>query len=385
MAQVAISQRDSKTPALPKHGSFYRPELDILRFTAFLLVFFAHLMPFSLLENFFGTSAGARLLVGLIRGGLYGVDLFFCLSSYLITTLLIKEHDLNQGIDVKAFYFRRILRIWPLYFTYLIVINSLIGLLLPDQLFPRGFFIAFVLLSGNWACAAWGFPSSAAGILWSVAIEEQFYLTWPLVMKRWLRHLPAICIGLLATAFLARGVLVYWGEPRDAIFGNTLTRLDPIVTGALVGFLLKGRTPRLIWPARAAMVILGILGIALCGGYGAGFGRAALWTYPCASLASVLLLLGTLGADLSLIPAWPRRALVYLGQISYGLYVFHRISIEIVARALGTHHALKSLAGQTALTMLLTVLLAVASYHWLEAPFLRLKRRFAHIVSTPAA
>jgi len=65
--------------------------------------------------------------------------------------------------------------------------------------------------------------------------------------------------------------------------------------------------------------------------------------------------------------------------------VFHRISIEIVARALGTHHALKSLAGQTALTMLLTVLLAVASYHWLEAPFLRLKRRFAHIVSTPAA
>ncbi len=102
------------------------------------------------------------------------VDLFFALSSYLITELLIREHRPTGTLNIRAFYARRVLRIWPLYFF---------ALFLAAPSLPREYLAGFALLSGNWMCALAGFPASPFALLWSVSIEEQFYLAWPWVVR----------------------------------------------------------------------------------------------------------------------------------------------------------------------------------------------------------
>jgi peptidoglycan/LPS O-acetylase OafA/YrhL len=376
------AQGSSHTAAQSESSRFYRPELDVLRLGAFLLVFVCLAMPTDVAhyERLFKSHIAAELLAGVFNGGVYGVDLFFCLSSYLITTLLIKEHGLTGTIDVRSFYVRRILRIWPLYFTVLLCVGPLVSIFLPDQHLPWRYLAPFILLSGNWATGLWGFPTSYVSILWSVSIEEQFYLTWPQVMRRWLHHLPKIAWALIAMAFVTRAALVHFGASRDAIFCNTVARLDPIAAGALIGFALKGRVVVLRSSARALLMLLGILGIALCGAFGSGAGPVCLLTYPAATLASVLLLLASIGIDLSSIPTFVTRPLVHLGRISYGLYVFHGLSLAITEAVF--HAILRSSHGlQVPCALALTILCATMSYRFLESPFLRLKRRFTHIDS----
>src|SRR6266699_1803055 len=107
---------------VPKSGGvFYHPEIDVLRFGAFFLVYLWHALPLTpatYLHLGFGRLL-TRVLVGFIHGGAYGVDLFFALSSYLITELLLREYRSRGSINIRAFYARRILRIWPLYFVAL--------------------------------------------------------------------------------------------------------------------------------------------------------------------------------------------------------------------------------------------------------------------------
>src|SRR5580658_4566258 len=109
-------------PAQAKVGrsSFYRPELDVLRFFAFLAVFLFH---FNHPAEFYVQHGIPRAIAvgatSFVEAGVFGVDLFFVLSAYLITELLLREKDLCGSLDVKGFYLRRILRIWPLYFFYI--------------------------------------------------------------------------------------------------------------------------------------------------------------------------------------------------------------------------------------------------------------------------
>lgn len=111
---------DAVSPPAPRRRSFYRPELDILRFFAFLAVFLYHFTrPVELYVQHGIPRVIAALGNGLIQGGVFGVDLFFVLSAYLITELLLREKDECGSLDVRGFYLRRILRIWPLYFFYI--------------------------------------------------------------------------------------------------------------------------------------------------------------------------------------------------------------------------------------------------------------------------
>ena len=170
---------------------YYRPELDVLRCFAFLMVFASHTVPVS-------TAAG----------GAFGVDLFFTLSSFLITTLLLRESSVCGALDVTAFYLRRVLRILPLYFGFLLAATTLARSLVPDENLPLKYVVAFALLCGNWACVLWGYPHSVASPLWSVSIEEQFYLCWPLIMRRWAHRLTMVAVGLVVVSFVTRLWLV---------------------------------------------------------------------------------------------------------------------------------------------------------------------------------
>jgi peptidoglycan/LPS O-acetylase OafA/YrhL len=212
--------------------SFYRPELDVLRFFAFLAVFLFHFNhPIDFYVKHGIPRAIAVPVTSVIEAGVFGVDLFFVLSAYLITELLFREKDLTGRLDVKGFYMRRILRIWPLYFFYIGL--ALIPAFNPGHVFTFGYAVAFLLLAGNWSVIAWGWPiHSIIGPLWTVSIEEQFYLLWPPIVRRLSRHhlvAAAICMLIVSNGFRIAMVALHGGA--NSVWCNTLTRLDPIAAG----------------------------------------------------------------------------------------------------------------------------------------------------------
>ena len=362
---------------------YYRPELDVLRLFAFFMVFLSHVVPGD--ETFFARAhiapEVADVIIAASAGGAFGVDLFFALSSFLITSLLLRERQLCGNIDVPRFYVRRILRIWPLYFAFLVSASVLAKYVVADESFPLKYLVSFVLLSGNWAFVVWGYPHSVSTPLWSVSIEEQFYLSWPLLMRRWAHHLAIVAFALLAVSFLTRLLLVLHGAIHPQIWCNTLARLDPIACGALLAL----RTERVgLDPSRSLRVALLLFGFAVltaAGRYGDVVGKIALLTYPAVTIGCIALILGTLGFQLSARPRGLVRALAYLGRISYGLYVYHLLFIEIFAVPV-THSPIARLT-RTAAALLSTIAVAILSYHLLEAPFLRTKEKFAHVRSRP--
>ncbi|MBS0417005.1 MAG: acyltransferase [Proteobacteria bacterium] len=400
---------------------YYRPELDLLRFFAFLLVFLSHVVPgdVAFYEQSHIPLPIGRFVVAFAAGGSWGVDLFFALSAYLITTLLLRErHELGR-VDVGSFYVRRALRIWPLYFVFLLGALPLIRGLFPGDQMSGKYLLAFALFVGNWACTLWGYPHSIAGQLWSVSIEEQFYLTWPLILRRFADHMMAVACILLVVAFAARGWLVSHGAVHPQIWCNTLARLDPIAGGALLAVYVQRRAivmagscrvsppggaaaspgegghrmlgaECLAMPSaadrtlrrsgRVALLVCGLLGFAALGQFGDFAGRGAMITFPAGAVACMALLIAVLGASL------PTRGvlvaiLIYLGRISYGLYVFHLVFIDAFGVA-AAHDPLGRLA-RIGAALAATIAAAGCSYRFLEMPFLRLKGRFTHIATAP--
>lgn len=358
-----------------RQDSFYRPELDCLRFIAFLFVFISHAFA---IELGFYTHLGlpheaALWLARAIAVGGFGVALFFVLSSYLITELLIREHSHTGHLDIKSFYIRRALRIWPLYFFFLFLVYFAIP---QESIYAlNGTFLAAMLLfAGNWACVIFGgMGHSVAGPLWSVSVEEQFYLAWPLIISRvGVKNLKKVCVVVIVIANLTRIIMEKKGAGFVAFWCNTITWLDAIAAGALIALLLRGGAPNL---SRVQRVLL------FAGGFAvwvlpARFSQYLIYpdiaSYPLIVVGSVLMLLSAIGSGVA------NPILVYLGRISYGLYVWHVLALAIVSKFLRKYSPQHALAG-----FILTVLFAAISYRWLEQPFLKLKKRFTHVVSRP--
>src|ERR1700677_1497524 len=161
---------------------FYQPELDGLRFYAFLGVFICHTLPFdgAVYRRF---HLPIPWLWGAIaKSGAAGVDLFFALSAFLITSILLREREETGAISLRRFYLRRILRIWPLYFL-LIALGVVLAHTMVKQSLPWYYVAGYLLFVGNWVHAVFGGPNSICFPLWTVSIEEQFYLVWPLAAK----------------------------------------------------------------------------------------------------------------------------------------------------------------------------------------------------------
>jgi peptidoglycan/LPS O-acetylase OafA/YrhL len=304
------------------------------------------------------------------------------LSSFLITTLLLREKDVRGTIDVPAFYVRRILRIWPLYFAFLLIATPLLHYVVPGENMPLKYVLAFALLSGNWACVLWGYPHSVAGPLWSVSIEEQFYLSWPLVMRRWIHHLPIVASALLVVSFITRLCLVFQGQTHPQIWCNTLARLDPIACGALLAVHTERREIELSQWICILLLLFGCALLTAAGHYGDFVGTRALITFPAVTVACVTLTLGALGLHIATGNRPLIRAVMYLGRISYGLYVFHWMFVVILG--VPSAHDPVARLGRAIAALLATIATAAGSYHFFERPFLQLKEKFARINSRPA-
>ena len=388
----------------PLSSRFYHPELDVLRYFAFFLVFLHHSLPHD--PAFYARmGTGPRLastLAALGATGAFGVNLFFLLSSYLITELLIRERARFGHVDLKSFYMRRILRIWPLYFVFLALAWAM-QWFVPGQHIGWRAGLAFTLLGGNWWLVFVGFPSSVIFPLWSVSIEEQFYVFWPATMRKLSRHgLLTAAALMLAVANLTRWYLASHHTWESKIWANTFVQLDAIALGILLAVLLAGRAPRLAPFVRAALLIGGFACLALAANYFQIKGdplttARVLLGYPMVAIGAVAIFLGTLREEgiTGLHPnRWPESAriwracglspLIYLGRISYGLYVFHVLGLMISDYTVDNQESsLGRYFFRDAVALAITVALAAISYRWLETPFLTLKQRFTHVLSRP--
>jgi peptidoglycan/LPS O-acetylase OafA/YrhL len=357
-------------PAGRPQERFYRPELDVLRFTAFFLVFLYHL-------SFFRPGTRGWLFDSVTTGGTYGMSLFFVLSSYLITSLLMKERAQTGTVSIWSFYVRRVLRIWPLYVLFLLAM-FFVGRFYTPWLMRERNLAAFFLLAGNWYLLYAPVPGPVLP-LWSISLEEQFYLFWPTLFRSLsLKRFVQACATITVLSLISVGYLSANGAPVWRVWWNTLPQLQYFSVGALLAifgdrlFLRTTPSSRLISSSLAAACFLA-----------AGFAnrRALMGSTAGLVLSYFLAAVGCVCVFQAFRDAQLSSAWLYLGRISYGLYVFHQLAMDLVdlwlRRVLHVHSVL--LVG--ALGLILTVAMASISYPLLEKPFLRWKRRFELIRS----
>jgi len=360
---------------------FYRPELDCLRFFAFLAVFICHTSyrPLNYFEARHIPDWVGRIAEAFPLAGMRGVDLFFALSAYLITALLLREKQELGTLDVRSFYIRRILRIWPLYY-FVILLAVAFSLTLSRRSFPALYLLSLFFLVGNWGVLLPGGSIRMTGPLWSVSVEEQFYLFWPPIVKRLTRRqIIHASLVMITAATLSRVAMMLLHFTGIQIYANTLTRLDTIGGGILLAALLRGGLPKLKLSVRVALMGCALTGLLLTG-YLKEFQTHPIWTemllsYPVIALSCNAMIYAFLGLRMEI--PW----LQYLGKISYGLYAYHAVFLLVADRLAGAFPAFSHWRIFVALA--LTIATAAASYRFLEAPFLRLKKRFTHVRSRP--
>jgi peptidoglycan/LPS O-acetylase OafA/YrhL len=372
----------------------YFPQLDGLRFVAALLVLISHLD--SPAEFFPDQTLGLGLLVRLNTFGWVGVDIFLVLSSYLIFSLLMEEKRTRGRISIRDFYIRRALRIWPLYFPYLMSAFFLLPLLIqpPVQLGPtlRQHLLPFLTFTGNLSYIL--YPTTllfSFAHLWTISLEEQFYAVAPVIafFGRALRPYAGR-LAVLALAFTtgAKWYVMANAVPYPTIWVFTFCRLDPFVVGAALAVLFAKHPAFVRLPLGWLFMTLGGVGFyALSSAPQIGTTMQTVWQLQASAAASGALLLGVLlragGARIFSLPGLP-----YLGKISYGIYVYHEFALFLV-RNDATSWLADIAAGVRwflilILALALTVCMAAGSYQLWERRFLRFKLRFEVIPSRVA-
>lgn len=367
-------------------------ELDGLRGLAVLLVIALHTFKRAaeFTQHPILTTATSLTSVGWV-----GVDIFFVLSGYLITSILLKTRQKNDYF--KNFYVRRILRIFPLYYAVVALLLLLVPRLDPDYapMLPR--LLPFLLLyQQNWISIAGEMGITAyLSVTWSLAIEEQFYLLWPAVVY-YARpeRLLKISLGLILFSMLTRilGILL-WKDTLQAtsfFYYNTFTRLEELVAGGVLAQLLllpawREKIHRLaapvFWAGLAVFLLLSFIDFPHMP-HPAYDAPIAIGGYTSATLfCAALIALLTLSTDRS-----PLRRLfrndffTFWGKYSYSAYLVHLPLALVLQDTLEHAHMLGWRAYGLYILLVFgsTALVSLATWNLLEKHFLDLKRHFEY-------
>jgi len=339
----------------------HRPSLDGLRGVAILLVVAAH--------------------AGVLGGGTLGVDLFFVLSGFLITTLLLEEHASTGAISLRAFYVRRAARLLPALWL-LLAAYALYASLAGGSLGSAGHVAGATAIGlgyvANFFAAAWS-PAQCHYLahLWSLAEEEQFYVLWPLalvvLLRREVRMAAVVrALGVLVVAVaVERWVLLATGASPFRIGFAPDTNLDALLIGCGAGILWS--RGRVAVPGRVAATALAAAALAVgVAPLVVSSNRADLISAVCPvfplACAAVLVHVTDRGSGLAG-RALTLRPLRAVGRVSYGIYLWH--------------FPLMHLAGVPA-GLLLTAVVVPVSHRYLEAPLRRRGREFVRRPRAPA-
>jgi len=278
-----------------------------------------------------------------------GVRVFFVISGYLITSILLKEHSRTGTISLREFYIRRAYRIFPAAFVFVFTIILLYWRTL--RWYDIG---AAVLYLVNFD---FGRPW-IIGHLWSLSVEEQFYLLWPSVLRKWYRHRVAILWTVIMVAPFARATFIYF-KVADGAYGNLLTVGDNLSTGCLLA-MFADRLPKIRWQVAIIMVIAVVL-IPL---YGADTRLRTVFALfvlsPLVNFSVAGVLLHAVQRSYRLLNVAP---LIWLGNISYSLYLWQQPFFDRSA--------------PIRFGVLLALGLACVSYYAVEKPMLRVRERRA--------
>lgn len=369
----------------------YFENLDGLRFVCFLMVFFFH--SFHTEFDYIKYNNTYNLITRDIFGnGNLGVNFFFVLSGFLITYLLIHEKKVSGKIHITKFWIRRILRIWPLFYFCVLfgfyafpILKKFFGMI-PSETAKIQYYLFFL---NNFDLIKNGLPdASILGVLWSVAIEEQFYFLWPVLLsfvseKKYIYVFVSIiiisicfrginyfeyklyeyhtlsCIGVMAVGGF--GAWLISTSNKFKLFVENLNRYYIIVIYLLFIFFFFFRDE---------LFRLNILFITV-------FERILI------AFTIIFIILEQCYSKNSFYKMTKLKLFTKLGNITYGLYCLHFIGILItinITKILGINSkAWQVYFLETGVALLLTILLASLSYKYFEKPFLRLKVKFSII------
>lgn len=318
---------------------------------------------------------------GALQGGFIGVDIFFVLSGFLITSLLVRESARSGGLSFKNFYMRRALRLLPALFAFLVanlVFIAAIGENMKDAV-RRTFYVIFYVSNFAQSHFDKAMLKSSFSLTWSLSIEEQFYLVWPAFLlfgilrfcKTRTQVLAVIGLGVIVSA-LIRIYIWHGGAGYPAAYMRPDARGDGLLIGAACAFLWRWRMVPLRYLSHAATVCaLALLVTALFwpktneGMFYGGFTVVAL--------ATGVVVLAVVENRTALMPVLTWKPLVAIGKVSYGLYLYHALSLRVASR----HIPVTDPVPLTIVGLAIAALLTFTSWWVIEQPFLRLKDRFA--------
>lgn len=367
----------------------YFENLDSLRFLCFVVIFFYH--SFHTEFEYIKDSNLYYFITRTIFGnGNIGVNFFFVLSGFLITYLLIAEKKMNGQISIKKFWMRRILRIWPLFF--ICVFFGFYAFPLVKNFFGEpavetasiGYYLTF---TNNFNVIQNGLPdTSSLGVLWSIAVEEQFYLLWPIILfitpirKLWI---PFAIIILSSLWFRA-----YFDDPMMNEY-HTLSCIGDMAIGALGAWMIREFSEFKKWfqnmnkATIAIIYTLFILIFFLRDEFLFSSYEIRVIERLILAVLIILIILEQNYAVNSFFKLGKIRLFSSLGVISYGMYCLHFIAILIALTLTRILHLNTSiwqvLLLETIAAFGITVLISKLSYRILERPFLKLKEKFAFI------
>ena len=398
-AVMARARPSARPPARPSarpsaHRGGHNPALDGLRALAVLSVLVFHLDG--------------------LRGGYLGVDVFFVLSGYLITGQLLAERDRTGRVSLTRFYARRAFRLLPAFWLLAAVgftVVVLLGTGSADERdeFLRGLVASLLYLNNYWQVVRQNMGAGWLGHTWSLSLEEQFYLLWPLALValcRWgrvARRLPSLLLTAVVVIMLWRDVLGAFGASATRTYFALDTRADSLLVGcALTAWLRAARpgpagvTPAVLAARRrlgrvaavlpvAGPVAVALLAVAMTTAPASGWGpRPVSLSYGgytvVALLAGLVILAAEVGpATGGLYRALATRPLAWLGRVSYGFYLWHFPVVvywgDDLTRALGRWPAILAVGA-------ISTALAAGSFYLLERPVQRRRPRWA---DTPKA
>lgn len=325
-------------------------------------------------------SASGKVINTVIGNFWIGVDLFFLISGFLITYLLLEEKEIYSKINIKQFYLRRVLRIWPLY--YLVLSTGPLMTYFYQEGVPE--YSRYLVFLGNFELIKTGWISPSVAHLWSICVEEHFYLLWPLVVAFIpLKRLPAFFMTVIIGSLLFKAYLYY--DANNAwmkIFLHTLSRCDTLVIGALLAYYYFKKPFEMKVPLAVRLLVYAFGIFMLC------TDDFAEWNSLFDALFKKLFYAGILGFWMLNYMFNPdakfvikNRVINYFGKVSYGIYMFHPMIVVVVL------HRLRALGYPEfwllALTAsVVTILLATLSYETFEKPFLKLKNKFSPLMKS---
>jgi peptidoglycan/LPS O-acetylase OafA/YrhL len=374
-------------PPVKRSGRVHFPNLDGLRTLAWAAVFLQH--GFGLLAPKLRTPWTASFTDRLLSAGGIGVSFFFVLSGFLITYLMLDEEEITGRLHVAAFYVRRVLRIWPLYYATIAfaflaypLMKRALGY---DPYVEAGSVWWYIFFLSNYDVIHLGLAHGAmsTNITWSVAIEEQFYLCWPVLFVLFRpRCLPVALLTIIAGSWIFR--YSHAANPMVVYF-HTASVISDMAVGGLLAWLVfrspsfRRRLEDIPQTVIAVVYFVGTLLLVYAYDYHSGPAQTAS-----SRLIFSLLFAFVIGeqcyARHSVVKMQRFDRVTRLGKYTYGLYLLHPIALTLVSSALRVAHITEKSTLGSILTgsagLVLTLALAWASYRYFEQRFLRLKDLF---------